>query len=96
MPGNPPTPLDKHRFMEYIIVVRGTMKTKFETGTIVSHRDNPSWKAVVIKDIFPRRSTWGMVKVVTLNTNVSGRGFVTNMPKTLLKRVETKTMKISA
>ena len=69
---------------------------KFETGTIVHHRDSPRWRAVVIKDIYPRRTTWGMVKVVTLNTNVSGRGFVTNMPKTLLRRVETKTMKISA
>ena len=72
------------------------MKIKFETGTIVSHRDSPRWKAVVIKDLFPRRSTWGMVKVVTLNTNASGRGFITNMPKGLLKRVETKTMKIKA
>ena len=82
--------------MGYIVVVRGTMKRKFETGTIVTHVRNPRWRAVVIKDIFPRRSTWGMVKVVTLNTNVSGRGFVTNMPKSLLRRVETKTMKISA
>ena len=72
------------------------MKTKFETGTIVQHRDSPRWRAVVIKDIFPRRSTWGMVKVVTLNSNRSGRGFVTNMPKNLLRRVETKTIKISA
>jgi len=95
-PGNTSPALDKGVFVCYIIVVKGTMKIKFETGTIVSHRDSPSWKAVVIKDIFPRRSTWGMVKVVTLNTNVSGRGFVTNMPKSLLRRVETKTMKISA
>ncbi len=72
------------------------MKTKFETGTIVHHRDSPRWRAVVIKDIYPRRSTWGMVKVVTLNSNISGRGFVTNMPKSLLRRVETKTIKISA
>ena len=69
---------------------------KFETGTIVHHRDSPRWRAVVIKDIYPRRTTWGMVKVVTLNSNVSGRGFVTNMPKNLLKPVETKTIKISA
>ena len=62
-----------------------TRRMKLQTGAIVTHRDNPRWKAVVIKDIFPRRTTWGMVKVVTLNTNVSGRGFVTTMPKSLLK-----------
>ena len=59
---------------------------KFETGTIVTHRDNPRWKAVVIKDVFPRRTTWGMVKVVTLAANMRrGKGFTTTMPKSLLK-----------
>jgi hypothetical protein len=72
--------------MEYIIVVRGTMKRKFETGTIVTHRDNPRWRAVVIKDIFPRRTTWGLVKVCVIAKNtVRGKGFVTNLPKSLLK-----------
>ena len=59
---------------------------KFETGNIVTHKRNPRWKAVVIKDIFPRRTTWGIVKVCTLAPNmVRGKGFVTNMPKGLLK-----------
>ena len=59
---------------------------KFETGTIVSHRDNPRWKAVVVKDIFPRRTVWGMVKVVTLATSMNrGKGFTTTIPKGLLK-----------
>ena len=62
------------------------MKTKFETGAIVAHRDNPRWKAVVIKDIFPRRTTWGLVKVCTIGaTMVRGKGFVTTLPKNLLK-----------
>jgi hypothetical protein len=59
---------------------------KFETGTIVSHRDHPRWKAVVIKDIFPRRTTWGKVKVIVLAKS-GGKGFITNMPKSLLKKV---------
>jgi hypothetical protein len=75
--------------MEYIIVVKGTMekgKRKFETGTIVTHVRNPRWRAVVIKDIFPRRTTWGLVKVCVIGKNtVRGKGFITNMPKTLLK-----------
>jgi hypothetical protein len=59
---------------------------KYETGTIVTHKRNPRWRAVVIKDIFPRRTTWGLVKVCTLAPNMTrGKGFITNMPKTLLK-----------
>ena len=65
------------------------MKLKIETGTIVSHKRNPRWRAVVIKDLFPRRTTWGMVKVCTLGSSmVRGKGFVTNMPKSLLKIVK--------
>jgi len=59
---------------------------KFETGTIVTHKRNPRWRAVVIKDIFPRRTTWGMVKVCTLaGSMLRKKGFVTTMPKSLLK-----------
>jgi hypothetical protein len=61
---------------------------KFETGAIVTHKLNPRWKAVVVKDIFPRRTTWGLVKVCVLaRSAVRGRGFVTNLPKSLLKKV---------
>ncbi len=75
-----PPALDKWAFQCYVYGM------KFETGAIVTHRDNPRWKAVVIKDIFPRRTTWGMVKVVTLATNMGrGKGFTTTMPKSLLK-----------
>ena len=59
---------------------------KMKTGTIVAHRDNSRWRAVVIKDIFPRRTTWGLVKVCVLaESAVRGKGFVLNMPKGLLK-----------
>jgi len=59
---------------------------KFETGTIGRHRDNPRWKAVVIKDIFPRRTVWGLVRVCTIGAAmVRGKGFVTTLPKNLLK-----------
>ena len=74
--------LDKRAFVGYIILM------KFETGTIVTHIMNPRWKAVVVNDIFPRRTTWGMVKVCVLAENTArGKGFVTNLPKSLLKKV---------
>ena len=61
---------------------------KLETGTIVTHKRNPRWRAVVVKDIFPRRTTWGLVKVCVLAENTErGKGFVTNLPKSLLKKV---------
>ena len=51
---------------------------KFETGTQVQHRDNPNWRAVVVRDLEPRRPVNG---VVAVNHN----GCVTGMSKTLLR-----------
>ena len=51
---------------------------KFETGTQVQHRDNPNWKAVVVRDLEPRRPVNGVVAV-----NHNGRESL--MPKTTLK-----------
>ena len=51
---------------------------KFETGTQVQHRDNPNWKAVVVRDLEPRRPVNGVVAV-----NHNGR--VSGMSKTLLR-----------
>ena len=51
---------------------------KFETGTQVQHRDNPNWKAVVVRDLEPRRPVNGVVAV-----NHNGR--VMGMSKTLLR-----------
>ena len=51
---------------------------KFETGTQVQHRDNPNWKAVVVRDLEPRRPVNGVVAV-----NHNGR--VLGMSKTLLR-----------
>ena len=51
---------------------------KFETGTQVQHRDNPNWKAVVVRDLNPRKPVNGLVVV-----NHNGRESL--MPKTTLK-----------
>ena len=51
---------------------------KFERGTQVHHRDNPNWKAVVVRDTNPSAPVNGLVRV-----NHNGRESL--MPKTLLK-----------
>ena len=51
---------------------------KFETGTQVQHRDNPNWKAVVVRDTNPRKPVNGFVLV-----NHNGRESL--MPKSLLR-----------
>ena len=51
---------------------------KFETGTQVQHRDNPNWKAVVVRDLEPRRPVNGIV-------SVNHNGWVMGMSKTLLR-----------
>ena len=49
-----------------------------KAGTQVQHRDNPNWKAVVVRDLEPRRPVNG---VVAVNHN----GCVMGMSKTLLR-----------
>ena len=51
---------------------------KFETGTQVQHRDNPNWKAVVVRDTNPRKPVNGMLLL-------NHKGRVALMPKTLVK-----------
>ena len=51
---------------------------KFETGTQVQHRDNPNWKAVVVRDTNPRKPVNGLVLV-----NHNGRESL--MPKTVVR-----------
>ena len=51
---------------------------KFETGTQVQHRDNPNWKAVVVRDLNPRKPVNGLVVV-----NHNGRESV--MPKSVVR-----------
>ena len=53
-------------------------RMKFERGTQVHHRDNPNWKAVVVRDTNVRATVNGLVRV-----NHNGRESL--MPKTLLK-----------
>lgn len=50
----------------------------FETGTQVHHRENSNWKAVVVRDLNPRKPVNGLVLV-----NHNGRESL--MPKTLLR-----------
>ena len=69
-------------FLKFVIYFRGglwfNLLMKFETGTQVQHRDNPNWKAVVVRDLEPRRPVNGVVAV-----NHNGR--VSGMSKTLLR-----------
>ena len=51
---------------------------KFDRGTQVHHRDNPNWKAVVVRDTNVRATVNGLVRV-----NHNGRESL--MPKTLLR-----------
>ena len=51
---------------------------KFETGTQVQHRDNPNWRAVVVRDTNPRKPVNGFVLV-----NHNGRESL--MPKSTVK-----------
>ena len=51
---------------------------KFERGTQVHHRDNPNWKAVVVRDTNVRATVNGLVRV-----NHNGRESL--MPKSLLR-----------
>ena len=50
----------------------------FKTGTQVHHRENPNWKAVVVRDLNPRKPVNGLLLV-----NHNGRESV--MPKTVVK-----------
>ena len=69
-------------FLKFMIYFCGDLwfntLMKFETGTQVHHRDNPNWKAVVVRDLEPRRPVNGVVAV-----NHNGR--VSGMSKTLLR-----------
>ena len=49
-----------------------------KAGTQVHHRDNPNWKAVVVRDINPRKPVNGLVLV-----NHNGRESL--MPKTVVR-----------
>ena len=49
-----------------------------KAGTQVHHRDNPNWKAVVVRDTNVRATVNGLVRV-----NHNGRESL--MPKTLLR-----------
>lgn len=51
---------------------------KFERGTQVHHRENPNWKAVVVRDLNPRKPVNGLVLV-----NHNGRESL--MPKTVVR-----------
>ena len=51
---------------------------KFETGTQVHHRENPNWKAVVVRDTTPRKPVNGLL-LVTHN------GRESLIPKTVVR-----------
>jgi hypothetical protein len=52
---------------------------------LVRHRDNPSWQAVVLKDLHPRRPVNGLLRVAHLTP--LGSVYICNMPKDILKIV---------
>ena len=60
----------------------------FEKDMKVTHKSNPSWSAVVLEDLHPRRSVNGMVRLrTTNNADGSADGWVMDFPKSLLKKV---------
>ena len=71
-----------------------TRRMRIKTGTKVTHKRNPSWSAVVLEDLQPRRPVNGYVRLRTTNTTSNGRGenlgrgYVINFPKSLLKTVK--------
>ncbi len=52
---------------------------------LVKHRDNPNWRAVVIKDLHPRRPVNGFVRVAHMSP--LGSVYMMAMPKSMLKLV---------
>ena len=71
-----------NNFLKFVVYFRGdlcfNLLMKFKTGTQVHHRDNPNWKAVVVRDTNVRATVNGLVRV-----NHNGRESL--MPKTLLR-----------
>tara|TARA_Y100001938_G_scaffold42876_1_gene59077 strand:- start:1122 stop:1388 length:267 start_codon:yes stop_codon:yes gene_type:complete len=71
-----------NNFLKFVVYFCGDLwfntRMKFERGTQVHHRDNPNWKAVVVRDTNVRATVNGLVRV-----NHNGRESL--MPKTLLK-----------
>jgi hypothetical protein len=65
---------------------------KFKEGTKVTHKENPSWSAVIIRDNHPNRPVNGYVRLRTTNKTSNGRGenlergYVMDFPKSLLKK----------
>ena len=66
-------PLDKRRNLCYHVSMMN-----MKAGTQVQHRDNPNWRAVVVRDLNPRKPVNGLLVV-----NHNGREHT--MPKTTLK-----------
>jgi len=61
---------------------------KIDKGMAVTHKLNPSWSAVVLEDLHPRRPVNGMVRLRTTNNgDGSADGWVLLLPKSLLKKV---------
>ena len=71
-----------NNFLKFVVYFCGdlwfNLLMKFKTGQQVQHRDNPNWRAVVVRDLEPRRPVNGVVAV-----NHNGR--VSGMSKTLLR-----------
>ena len=71
-----------NNFLKFVVYFRGdlcfNLLMKFKTGTQVHHRDNPNWKAVVVRDLNPNKPVNGLLLV-----NHNGRESV--MPKTVVK-----------
>ena len=71
-----------NNFLKFVVYFCGDLwfntLMKFETGTQVHHRENPNWRAVVVRDLNPNKPVNGLLLV-----NHNGRESV--MPKTVLK-----------
>ena len=63
--------------MWYIVLMTGY---KIEQGTQVMHRDNPSWKGVVVQDLNPLHPVNGFMMVRHISASMP----LCRMPKSLM------------
>ena len=56
-----------NNFLKFVVYFCGDLwfntRMKFERGTQVQHRDNPNWRAVVVRDLNPRKPVNSCVMV---------------------------------
>ena len=57
----------------------------FNKGQVVTHKENPQWRAVVQEDTWVQ-GNWGMVPIKTWPRDARYGGHIMSMPSPLLKK----------